>query len=372
MNKIKLVYDYQVFSLQYYGGISRYIIDLMKYFQDDLLFDAEILSPIYINKYLKNDEEVRRLSGFPISIPSLRIAEIVYLLNGVMFNALHNLWRPDIVHQTYYAKNPCPFKQTKIVLTVHDMIHEKYHHPSKKQQDFIARKRKAILNADRIICISQNTKRDLLDFVDVDPSIVSVIYHGHSLSRLSLKNTFESAPLRNPYILFVGQRGGYKNFISLLKAYSKSKKLKEDFNLICFGGGEFSSSEKDVIDSMELLPEKIIHLSGNDLFLAHVYSNASLFVYPSLYEGFGIPPLEAMSLACPVACTKTSSLPEVVGNAVAFFDPLEVDELLTVLERVLYSTDLTQKLIRDGLKQSQLFSWERCAQETRDVYLSLI
>jgi glycosyltransferase involved in cell wall biosynthesis len=114
--------------------------------------------------------------------------------------------------------------------------------------------------------------------------------------------------------------------------------------------------------------QQVTQINGADVLLANCYRHATLFVYPSLYEGFGLPPLEAMSLGCPVACSNSSSIPEVVGDAAAMFDPLDPDSIRAALERVLSSANLLGEYVTRGALRSRLFSWHRCAQETIEVY----
>jgi len=106
--------------------------------------------------------------------------------------------------------------------------------------------------------------------------------------------------------------------------------------------------------------------------LAKLYSQASAFVYPSLYEGFGIPILEAMSFGCPVVCSHTSSFPEVAGNAAEFFDPYDIESIANALEKVLFDSDLTKKLVELGKARVKNFSWEKCAEQTHSIYASLL
>lgn len=170
-----------------------------------------------------------------------------------------------------------------------------------------------------------------------------------------------------PYVLYVGSREGYKNFSGLLRAFSMSPRLREQFQLLCFGGGALCDSELQQI-ARAGLTGRVRQIGGSDAVLASCYRHATLFVYPSLYEGFGIPPLEAMSLDCPVACSNTSSIPEVVGDAAACFDPSDPESLLATLEEVLNSGNLRDSLIERGRLRRECFSWRRCAQETLHIY----
>jgi glycosyltransferase involved in cell wall biosynthesis len=193
----------------------------------------------------------------------------------------------------------------------------------------------------------------------------SVIYHGSSFYKKTKNKSF---PIRKPYLLFIGQRDGYKNFDILLRAFAHSSKLRKDFLLICFGGGTFSSVERKRIATLGLSLQDVIHVRGDDADLAGFYGEAAAFVYPSLYEGFGIPLLEAMALSCPVVCSNASSFPEVVGNAADLFDPFDEESLRSTIERVVFSMEHRDFLIGRGLDRARLFSWDRCAEETLQVY----
>ena len=154
----------------------------------------------------------------------------------------------------------------------------------------------------------------------------------------------------------------------MLQAYAASPKLSEDFDVICFGGGGFTADEINQFSGLGISGKRIHQLAGDDTVLAEHYRAASVFIYPSLYEGFGIPPLEAMSFDCPVVCSNVSSIPEVVGNAAEMFNPYEVDAIRLAIERVVTDDRLRQTLIERGRERIKVFSWERCARETLDVY----
>ena len=142
--------------------------------------------------------------------------------------------------------------------------------------------------------------------------------------------------------------------------------------MICFGGARFSNDEINQIKQLNLKMENIVHLKGDDDILSVLYSNAAVFVFPSLYEGFGIPPLEAMSFKCPVVCSNTSSLPEVAGDAAEYFDPYNIEEMMSSIESVVFSNEKRNDLIGRGLKRINLFSWEKRAEQTLKVYSSLL
>jgi len=174
-----------------------------------------------------------------------------------------------------------------------------------------------------------------------------------------------------PFLLYVGVRSGYKNFQRLLEAYASSATLHENFRLVCFGGGGFGHSEIRQIKKLDLPVDKLVWIGGDDEVLMQLYGQATAFVYPSLYEGFGIPPLEAMAHACPVVCSRGSSISEVVGNAGEYFDPLDSATIVHAIENVADSQSRAAELIKLGQERIKHFTWEQCARRTHDVYSSL-
>lgn len=373
---MKIVYDHQVFSWQKYGGISRYIYELATQLYESEGLDVKILAIAYANEYLRecNSDLV---IGFPVPYTSSRqIQKLIGLFNNELSKIHLKNNSPDILHKTYYHYQDLTVKGAKVVVTVHDMTHEKLSQFFKYKDIFnlpdktsIAKK-ESVTRADHIICVSENTKKDLIEIFDVEPNKISVIYHGYSLK--INKNYQYNVTVPQPYILYVGDRGGYKNFQCLLQAYASSSQLKNNVQLLCFGGGVLSKDELSKINELGLSEGKVSQVSGNDNDLANFYRNASIFVYPSLYEGFGIPLLEAMSLHCPVACSNTSSLPEVVGKAAELFDPYNYESLADALEKVLFSPNRAENLVKLGTERIKNFSWEACALKTKEVYLSLL
>ena len=146
-----------------------------------------------------------------------------------------------------------------------------------------------------------------------------------------------------------------------------SQKIFKQFEIICFGGGRFTNIEWELFNQLGL-KERIKQFSGNDELLGQLYNSASVFVCPSLYEGFGLPLLEAMAHDCPVICSNTSSLPEVVGDAAELFDPFDIDSIGNALEKILFSTERREELINLGTHQLKHFSWKKCAEETLQIY----
>ncbi|NWF37942.1 glycosyltransferase family 4 protein [Mariprofundus sp. NF] len=364
---MKVVFDDQVFCWQAFGGISRYFYELTRRIGNDPDFSASVVAPMHVNSYLsEGDVDVKG-----IRIPKFKHSgRIISALNSIVEPMMIRAEKPDVLHETHYyrrrslAPSGCP-----TVLTVFDMIHEKF------PEHFLARdrtsetKREAVERADRIICISASTQRDLIDLFNVPLEKTVVVHLGFSLTNSG--EILSSQGEQHPFILYVGPRGGYKNFDTLLQAFAASSELKNNFSVVAFGGGGFSSEEVDRIRALGLT-DSIRQLSGDDALLSGLYRKAEAFVYPSLYEGFGIPPLEAMSFDCPVICSNTSSIPEVVGDAARLFDPDDVDELRTSIEEVVSSSELSDELIQRGRERIRCFSWDRTASESMDVYRELL
>ena len=219
-----------------------------------------------------------------------------------------------------------------------------------------------------MICISASTRDDVLELLDVDPKKVSVVYLG-----CRVPGQFVGRRLvAEPYLLYVGNREGYKNFATLFRAYASSTRLRRDFRLVCFGGSSFSEDERSMIGASGIEGNALIQLRGGDYVLSNLYTHASALIYPSLYEGFGLPALEAMAHGCPTVCSNTSSLPEVVGAAAELFDPHDVEAFVYAMERVVFSDARTTALREAGRKRAELFSWASCARKTRGIYEAIV
>lgn len=365
---MKIIFDYQIFSLQAYGGISRYFCELVRELKCSYNQDVNVISPFYLNTYLKEYSNIVPILGLRYkAIP--KSAPIVRKANEFLTIPLMKLYEPDIVHETYYSSKRISPNTAKVVLTVYDMIHEKFADQFSAKDNTQFLKRQAVERADHVICISKQTQNDLIQILGINPDKTSVIHLGFSLTNTELLG--DSIKTTRPFLLYVGNRNGYKNFEALLKSYANSIFLRSNFDLICFGGGGVTQNEKNLMNQHSISLQQVHFVSGGDSLLAKYYQSASAFIYPSLYEGFGIPPLEAMSFNCPVVCSNVSSIPEVVGDAAEMFDPYEPDSIRSAIERVVSDNSLKQTLIARGQERIKLFSWQRCAQKTLAVYQRL-
>lgn len=366
---MKILYDHQIFTEQTYGGISRYFFELANHlalYKSGKL-KVKIISPFYKNNYLANKNKNFLHKGFRFS-DFKKSGALCSMINSFFSPYLSMQYDPNIIHQTYYNTMKYKNIRAKRIITIHDMIHELFPDEFLKNDNTSKLKKIAVTEADHIICVSKNTQNDLVKLFNVDIKKTTVIYNGFSLETKKIK--IPKKP-EKPYLLFVGKRKGYKNFNRFIKAYA-SNKIKNFFDIIIFGGGKINKVEFEMFNSLQIPSESFKHIDGNDSLLAGFYKNASLLVYPSLYEGFGIPPLEAMSYGCPVICSNVASIPEVVGNAALLFDPHSVESIENNIISVLYNDKIRSSLISEGFKQVQRFSWEKCAKETLDVYQKVL
>lgn len=365
---MRIAFDHQIFSSQSYGGISRYFTRLAEALLEEHE-EVRVFAPIHRNSYLASLPEGavwgRGLHSFPPK--TTRLVKAFDRLCSA--RALHT-WRPHVVHETYYANRGSAPKGCPTVITVYDMIHELILDEGRCQAKAIEQKQAAISRADRVICISESTRQDLLNLYDIREEKTSVVHLGYERFG-GTPGQDVHIPHSKPFLLYVGSRSSYKNFRSFLAAVSKSSRLRTDFDVVAFGGGAFSKEERSLFGELGFRVDQVQQVSGGDAVLGDLYDQAIAFVYPSLYEGFGLPPLEAMAHGCPVVSSNTSSMPEVVGPAAEFFDPHSVEDLMRAIEKVVYSKERQGELIRLGHARLARFSWSKCAEETLAVYREL-
>ena len=367
---LKIAFDYQIFAIQSYGGISRYFTRITQALLD-MKQEARIFAPRYCNNYLKLFSK-GIVSGKYVHRFPPKTVRLALAYNRFLFNSAVSSWSPDIVHETFYARYGSAPKGCPTVVTVHDMINELFHNDMPKTDRISKLKRLSIERSDAVICVSENTKHDLMRILGTPEKKISVVHLGFDKFVVKNYKTISRHFTERPFLLYVGHRSGYKNFVGFLKAVASSTRLLSDFDIISFGGVRFSHSEKYLISSLGFSSRQVIHKKGNDDVLGCLYSSATAFVCPSLYEGFGIPSLEAMAHGCPVISSNTSSIPEVVGLAGGYFDPTDTDDMKVAIEDVVYSPSRIDQLRNLGKEQLNSFSWEKCTRETLDIYQSLV
>jgi glycosyltransferase involved in cell wall biosynthesis len=362
----KIAYDHQAFTLQAYGGVSRYFCELAERVGMLPGFETRVIAPVHFNRHLAQGRATR--SGWHIDMRWPRTARLYRLANRWAYAPMARAFAPDIVHRTYYDPSHVPARSA-LVVTVFDMIHELFADLFPVGDPTTARKRAAVARADLVLCISQSTANDLMRLFDVPAQKIRVTYLGLGESLASsATEQLQRAGAQRAYLLYVGHRHGYKNFEGALRAYAQSPRLCDAFDWVLFGGHPISNDEKRLFAALNLRPDAVRRMTGNDDALASIYAGAHAFIYPSKYEGFGIPPLEAMAHRCPVACAGVSSIPEVVGDAAQLFDPNDISSMQSALDTVCHDASRRTELIAKGLQRIDLFSWQRCAGETAAAY----
>jgi glycosyltransferase involved in cell wall biosynthesis len=355
---MKILYDYQIFSVQKYGGISRYFFELMNNKRNEINFELPIL--YNENFYLNNFKNKSIISKFNFRGKKF----LINLLNKIFFILKIKKIDFDIFHPTYYDPYFLRYLDNKpFVLTVHDMTHEKYEGIYfSKNNKTIRDKRKLIKKASKIIAISENTKRDIINCYNIPENKIKVIYLANSLNP---QDGVSKVKTSSRYLLFVGNRSGYKNFNFFVESVAPI--LNKKLNVFCAGGGKFNEKEVKFLKGLNVL-DFVEQKNVNDKELVFLYKNAEIFVFPSLYEGFGIPTLEAFACGCPVILNKRSSLPEVGGKAVEYYNWKEKKSLLSSVEKILNNKKYKEELIEKGYEQLKNFSWDKTTRETIMVY----
>jgi len=345
-----IVLDNLVYNLQRAGGISTYWYEL----SSRLIRDEMDVRFIQSQKENHNIAQ-RSLNIDPgLLIPGKWPSNIINRFKPVKLSDFND---PFIFHSSY--NRITSNKKAVHTVTVHDFIHEKFYNgPRRFLHSY--QKTQAINKAAKIIAVSNNTKKDLIEFYpNVDPANIHVIYNGVG-DDFFIINKAENT---KPYLVYVGSREGYKNFNFTVQLM---KELK-DFELYIVG--------KPLIkDELKLLEDNIkgkyrFFSNADNSQLNNIYNNAFALLYPSSYEGFGIPLLEAMRTGLPFVALNKSSIPEVAGNAGELLDELDIDLFKYAINKI---DQNREKYITEGLKRAAQFSWEKCYRETIEVYKKLI
>lgn len=361
-----ILYDGQIYGVQVAGGINRYFANLIGKLPRDFTPTLTTCQPHNLNYPDHPNLKTAFYKRF-----GFRPGRVCYWLEQYYFRSISSFNSFDIFHPTYYSLltrqeiNHCKFP---VVLTVWDMIHEIFAIQIDPKGQLSEIKRQAILSAQAIICISENTKKDLLERYSLPEGKVMVTHLASEINS-SLSHGSESVPTR-PYCLYVGGRNGYKNFDSLLAAFAKAVSVRSEI-MLCVVGSPFNQMEEKTIVDLGLANHIEHYGYVNDTHLAKLYRCSIAFVYPSLYEGFGIPPLEAMSCGTVTVASNCSSIPEVVGDAGVLFDPKSTEDLADILLFLLDSPAERDRLITKGYQRAKLFSWDKTVAQTVEVYRSV-
>ncbi|MES2518748.1 MAG: glycosyltransferase family 1 protein [Bacteroidota bacterium] len=366
---MKILYDHQAFTGQRYGGVARYFHDLMESLSK-MDVDIRLSLQFSNNEYLKSSS-VRKPRQFRNIFGFMPTNMLVSRTNR--FNSIYQIQRGnfDVFHPTFFHNYFLQHIGKKpFVLTYHDCIKERFNlqhiDNSSKEQ-----KQELLNRASKIIAVSENTKADLLEFYDIAAEKIEVVYHSTIFRNHQL---IHNSHLKTPdnYLLYVGARNDYKNFDGLLKSLVKVFRKHPEITLLCAGGGNFTESETKLIQKLGI-EKHVSHLNfHSDNTLYELYKRAIAFVYPSFYEGFGIPILEAFACGCPVVLSNRSCFPEVAQNAALYFDPDNKDDISDKLSAIISDSSLRKTLTDNGFIRQDDFSAEKNAKQTLAVYKSVM
>lgn len=289
----------------------------------------------------------------------------------------------DLVHFPHFNV-PIAYKG-KFIVTIHDLILLRY--PTRRASTlsfaayFIKKNayhqviRNAIKKSDKIIAVSRHTKNDILKHFKIRPEKISVTYEGVETAEKppveSPESILQKYGIMKPYILYVGNAYPHKNLDRLVLAFREVAKSHPGLNLVLAGKEDYFYKRLRKMTKEKKATSVIFpgHIAEFDL--PTVYREAKLYVFPSLYEGFGLPPLEAMARDVPVASANTSCLPEILESSAYFFDPRGISSTSEAIEKVLTDNNLRKKLIEAGRQQVGKYSWQKMAEETLDIYSAI-
>ncbi len=353
-------------------GIGRYTYEIAKKIEIKKDFECNYFYGYYSKEllHLSAGKEVKSLKSFIVKNSFIKkfVRTMLLNLSRLSLNKYDLYWQPNFMPNN-------GIKAKKIVTSVHDfsfILHKDFH-PKERIEYFEKYCFKNIGKSDAIITGSEFSKREILERLDFKDEDVHIIYHGidHELFKVydDLNIGFD---LPKKFIFSVGSIEPRKNLIGLLKAYNLlSNEIKDEYKLVLAGFKGWGNDE--IMNIINKNKENIIYLGFiSDIELAKVYNLSSCFVFPSFYEGFGLPVLEAMACGTPVVCSDASSIPEVGGDAVVYCNPYEIEDIKNKIEFVLNDNPLQEDMIKKGLERAKLFSWEKSADEHMRIFREVL
>ncbi len=361
---MRVRFDDQVFIMQGRGGIARYFVELIRGFTGSPELGVQ---PQLGWRWIRNGHALEAGLGRELRVPGgVRARHVLRLANRTA-----DVRRPvsDLMHPTFYDASYLSRRSTPpIVVTIYDMIPELFPDLLSKGRPWRRPrmcKREYVRRATLVLCISESTRRDLLRiYGSIDaPTIVTHLGVSHRFAPGALRPSW--CPGR--YVLFLGNRGGYKDFRVAIESFAELAPGQRGTALVAVGGGTFTAAE-EVLISRWGLRDQVFQRDASDEELPGVFGGAAAFVFPSRYEGFGLPTLEAMACGTPTVLADSSSHPEVGGDAALYFPPGDSSTLAAQLRRLLSDDALRRDLSEKGLAQAGRFTWQRTAVATADAY----
>lgn len=369
---LEVIVDGVIFQFQSRGGVSRIYSEILPRMceQDESLRitlvtkeGRPLLQPLPEHRQISR-REIPHLD--PYLRPWRLFGRFAPTVKRVMDKVCIGDGRGKIWHSTYFTQ-PYRWRGTQVV-TVVDMIYELYPNFFNEPNDqlFREQKRRAVLDAEAVICISKTTRQDVQDYYGISSDKTFVVPLAHSETFRPPENEGSADSETRPFLLYVGRRSNYKNFDLLLDAYS-SWANRNAVDLVVVGDRQWTTREKELLAELNLGTQVKLLTDINDEQLRRLYGRAVAFVYPSLYEGFGIPLLEALACGCPVVASDIPSSKEVADDCAIYFDPSSSEDLRAVLERVV-AEGPNETRRAAGIARAALFSWTETARQTIEVY----
>jgi glycosyltransferase involved in cell wall biosynthesis len=371
---MKVIIDGIIYQLQSQGGISRIFSEILPRMcnLDDsvritLLTEGELRQSLPENRHIIH----RRIPPVKRYLRPGRLWKpIIPRARQLMLRVLVGRGDGHIWHSTYYTQ-PGHWDGLQVV-TVADMIYERFSDlfNGPRNDQFREEKRRCVQEADAVICISETTRQDVLHFYKLDSNSTYVVPLACSdiFRRLKQRGNDPETLTKQPFLLYVGSRAHYKNFDRLIQAYSVWAYRNEVALVVV--GSSWSASEELWLAELGIQDHMHLLTDVDDEKLRQLYSQAAAFVYPSLYEGFGIPLLEAMACGCPVIASHIPSTIEVAGECPIYFEPTKVDELINAFD-VALSEGRDSECTKAGLERVKQYSWDKTAAQTLEVYRTI-
>ena len=359
---MKVTFDDQIFLLQSRGGVSRYFAEIIHEYRRSPELDVQAVTPykLVANHHLVESDSRFRLIPKDVAIQHRR---------GV--RTLNRLMRPlvpqsEVAHHTFYETRSLAIRAKARICTIYDMIPERFPELFPEGSPH-AGKRQFIDECDALLCISETIKEDLESCygavdkpVFVTPLGVSSRYFHDGATR----------PQDPPYVLHVGQRGGYKNFWILLRAFARVANATADLKLLCTGP-PFHPEELGLFERWNITG-RVERVELSDSELPGAYAGALCTVVPSLYEGFGLPVLEGFAAGCPVIAAETPALCETGGECALYFDPRDDLALAETIIALMKNPSMSEQNVIRGRARAREYSWQQTARLTAQAYHAIV
>ncbi len=361
---MRLALDEQIFAIQAFGGISRMHTEITRQFVTRPELDVSVLplSASIINRYVLDD---------PVLSEALDVkrARNAWTALGRYFAQVKAHPKADIINSTFYLPHGlAPTRGAKRFVTVHDMIPE-FLPKTRRRLDLLTLKERYVRKADHIICVSHSTKSDLIRMYPDIQAPISVVHLGVDPLFTPYSEPLQDLP--KDYLLYVGNRGQYKDAQVLFSAFAEIYADFPELHLVCIGGGAFTKEETARFAELGIA-DRVRQDVLSDQRMSAAYAHSRAFVFPSRYEGFGLPALESMASGAPTILANSTSLPEVGGDGAIYFEVGDPRDLSEKLRFVLSDADQRGALVARGIARAAEFTWFRSAQETAAVYSSAL